>query len=46
MNDENMAARWLAEKLGGKIIARETFLDGLDRNVYELPLGGVGEQAE
>jgi RimJ/RimL family protein N-acetyltransferase len=37
MNDENAAARGLAEKLGGTIIAREQFPDGLWRNVYALP---------
>ncbi len=37
MKDENVPARLLAEKLGGTIIARETFPDGLDRNVFALP---------
>jgi [ribosomal protein S5]-alanine N-acetyltransferase len=37
MNDENVAARRLTEKLGGVIIARETFPDGLERSVYALP---------
>jgi [ribosomal protein S5]-alanine N-acetyltransferase len=37
MNDENEAARKLAERLGGTVIARETFPDGLQRNVYALP---------
>jgi ribosomal-protein-alanine N-acetyltransferase len=37
MNDENEAARALAERLGGKIIAREPFPDGLDRNVFKIP---------
>ena len=37
MNDSNDAARSLAERLGGSVIARETFPDGLDRNVYALP---------
>ena len=37
MNDSNDAARRLAEKLGGTIIARERFPDGLERNVYALP---------
>lgn len=37
MNDENVAARKLAERLGGTIIARETFPDGLQRNIYALP---------
>jgi [ribosomal protein S5]-alanine N-acetyltransferase len=37
MNDSNEAARQLAVKLGGKVIAREAFPDGLERDVYELP---------
>jgi [ribosomal protein S5]-alanine N-acetyltransferase len=36
MKDDNEAARRLAEKLGGVIIARETFPDGIARNVYRL----------
>ncbi len=37
MNDENVAARRLAESLGGSVIARETFPDGLTRDVFALP---------
>lgn len=37
MNDENEPARRLAETLGGEIIAREVFPDGLARNIYALP---------
>jgi RimJ/RimL family protein N-acetyltransferase len=37
MNDENVAARRLTEKLRGTVIAREIFPDGLARNVYALP---------
>jgi ribosomal-protein-alanine N-acetyltransferase len=37
MDDANQAARALVEKLGGTVIARETFPDGLARNVYRLP---------
>ncbi len=37
MNDANTAARRLAESLGGTVIARERFPDGLERNVYGLP---------
>jgi len=37
MNDENTAARHLAIKLGGEIMTRETFPDGLERDVYHLP---------
>ncbi|GAB5454375.1 MAG: hypothetical protein Hens2KO_06040 [Henriciella sp.] len=37
MNDENVAARRLAESLGGTVMARETFPDGLTRDVLKLP---------
>ncbi|KHK91094.1 GNAT family N-acetyltransferase [Novosphingobium malaysiense] len=37
MSDANHAARGLVEKLGGEVIARERFPDGLCRNVYRLP---------
>ncbi|WP_218135328.1 GNAT family N-acetyltransferase [Parasphingopyxis sp. CP4] len=37
MDDGNEAARRLAEKLGGEIIAREFFPDNQERNVYGLP---------
>lgn len=37
MKDENVAAQRLAEALGGTVIARETFPDGIARNVYALP---------
>lgn len=37
MDDSNAAARRLAERLGGTVIARETFPDGLARDVYALP---------
>jgi len=37
MNDENEAARGLVQKLGGKPIARETFPDGVKRDVFGLP---------
>ncbi|MGP1354670.1 MAG: GNAT family N-acetyltransferase [Parasphingopyxis sp.] len=37
MDDENEAARRLAEKLGGTVIAREPFPDGKERNIYRLP---------
>lgn len=39
MNDANVAARQLTEKLGGRIVARERFPDGLERNIYALPRG-------
>ncbi|MEM8697300.1 MAG: GNAT family N-acetyltransferase [Pseudomonadota bacterium] len=37
MDDDNDAARRLAEKLGGTVIAREPFPDGQERNIYRLP---------
>ncbi len=37
MNDDNAAARGLAEALGGAVIARETFPDGITRDVFALP---------
>lgn len=36
MNDENIPARSLVEKLGGTIIDRKQFPDGLSRNIYRL----------
>lgn len=37
MDDNNQAAQSLANKLGGKIIAREAFPDGQERDIYLLP---------
>ncbi len=37
MNDDNVLAQRLVQRLGGTVIARETFPDGITRNVYELP---------
>ncbi|PAJ70616.1 GNAT family N-acetyltransferase [Pseudoalteromonas sp. NBT06-2] len=37
MNDENIAARALVEKLGGKKTRRECFNDGLSRDIYQIP---------
>lgn len=37
MNDENHAARALAERLGGTVMVREIFPDGLTRDVFALP---------
>lgn len=37
MNDANTAARDLTLKLGGAVIARERFPDGLERNIYAFP---------
>ncbi|WP_444924440.1 GNAT family N-acetyltransferase [Microbulbifer sp. DLAB2-AF] len=36
MNDENIAARALVERLGGKKTRREKFNDGLSRDIYAL----------
>jgi [ribosomal protein S5]-alanine N-acetyltransferase len=41
MNDANTPARLLTEKLGGTIITREVFPDGLERNIYALPDPGL-----
>ncbi|MEL7000123.1 MAG: GNAT family N-acetyltransferase [Pseudomonadota bacterium] len=37
MRDENRPARRLADRLGGTVIARETFPDGVTRDVFALP---------
>lgn len=37
MNDRNIAARSLVERLGGMKIRRQKFADGLTRDIYELP---------
>lgn len=37
MRDDNHAARALAERLGGVVIARENFPDGIARDVFALP---------
>ncbi len=37
IRDENIPARRLAERLGGKIDRRETFPDGVARDVFALP---------
>ncbi len=39
MNDNNVSARRLVERLGGTVIVREQFPDGITRNVYQLPRG-------
>ena len=36
MDDNNLPARRLADRLGGGVIARERFPDGLTRNIYAL----------
>jgi len=37
MNDENIAARNLVKSLGGILIKRDSFPDGLERDVFKLP---------
>ncbi|MEM7506880.1 MAG: GNAT family N-acetyltransferase [Pseudomonadota bacterium] len=37
MRDTNVPARRLAERLGGTVITRETFPDGVARDVFALP---------
>ena len=37
MKDDNLAARALTQSLGGTVIAREPFPDGLDRDIFTLP---------
>ncbi len=37
VDDENAAARKLALRLGGRVMARETFPDGRERDVFALP---------
>ena len=39
MRDENAPARRLAERLGGRVIRRDTFPDGVARDVFALPRG-------
>jgi len=37
MNDNNIAARSLVDKLNGKKVERKIFPDGLSRDIYQLP---------
>jgi len=37
MNDDNIAARTLVEKLGGQKVDRQSFSDGLSRDIYVMP---------
>ncbi|MGB0506212.1 MAG: GNAT family N-acetyltransferase [Pikeienuella sp.] len=39
MRDENLPARRLAKRLGGVVTRRETFPDGVARDVFTLPKG-------
>jgi ribosomal-protein-alanine N-acetyltransferase len=40
MRDQNLPARRLAERLGGEVIRRDTFPDGVARDVFALPHPG------
>ncbi len=44
MRDENAPARALAARLGGKVIRREAFPDGVTRDVFALPYPGQPAQ--
>ena len=37
MNDSNTSALALVQRLGGQLVSRQSFPDGLERNVYRLP---------
>lgn len=37
MNDNNEAARALVRRLGGQLVERQPFPDGIERNVYRIP---------
>ena len=37
MNDENSAARALVVSLGGHVVGRQRFPDGLERDVFQIP---------
>lgn len=39
--DENIAARRLTESLGGRLLRRETFPDGIARDIYGIPTSEV-----
>ncbi|GMG85476.1 GNAT family N-acetyltransferase [Paralimibaculum aggregatum] len=45
MQDDNLPARRLAARLGGRVIARETFPDGRARDVFALPHPARAEDA-
>lgn len=44
MRDENLPARRLAERLGGVVVRREIFPDGVERDVFRLPLAEANEE--
>ena len=37
IDDDNEAAHKLVQRLGGSVMAREVFPDGIERNVYHIP---------
>ncbi|MFK7751509.1 MAG: GNAT family N-acetyltransferase [Sedimentitalea sp.] len=39
MRDENAPARRLAQRLGGRVVRRDVFPDGVARDVFSLPQG-------
>ncbi|VAV93982.1 hypothetical protein MNBD_ALPHA07-1719 [hydrothermal vent metagenome] len=43
MRDENLPARKLAKRLGGTITRRDTFPDGVTRDVFTLPRSGKAQ---
>lgn len=45
MRDENLAARRLAERLGGTVVRRDLFPDGVTRDVFALPRQQTGGTA-
>ncbi len=45
MRDENTGARRLAERLGGRKTRRETFPDGVTRDIFTLPRRAAGAAA-
>ena len=46
MRDENLPARRLAERLGGVVVRRDVFPDGVARDVFVLPHPGLGDEME
>jgi ribosomal-protein-alanine N-acetyltransferase len=46
MRDENLPARRLAERLGGEVVRRDKFPDGVARDVFHLPHPGAGNAME
>lgn len=46
MRDENLPARRLAERLGGVVDRRDLFPDGVERDVFRLPLAATDDERE